>query len=345
MKDEALAMPFKPNWLLRFFAWVNRLPIPAWMFYLFILFTGGAIQHLYAWGKGILQVSQLNAFLALSWIWLVEQLYYFGHLNPPIARQALDEIRPLLNLDDEGYKLLSYEFTIAPASPPLILPILGFVFGLVFAAAVRPSSPDINFAFPEFLFLSWGLSHAMTFISVYAIVRQLGKVKEVITQINRVDIYNLHSLYGLSKLTASIGIAIIVITFLTSFILVPQHVESALHVVFYISFLILALAVFVLPLTDINQRLRKEKNRLLKIVNIQIEDAFEKVRKDFQSNDLEQMPSLHASIEIMLKEKTLLETIPTWPWAPSTFRGFLAAVFLPLFLWLVQQLLERIMGF
>jgi hypothetical protein len=345
MKDEALAMPFKPNRLLHFFAWVNRLPIPAWMFYLFILFTGGAIQHLYAWGKGILEVGQVNAFLALSLIWLVEQLYYFGHLNPPIARQALDEVRPLLDLNDEDYKLLSYEYTIAPASPPRILPILGFLFGLVFAAAVRPSSPDINFAFPEFLFFSWGLTHAMTFISVYAIIRQLGKVKEVVAQINRVDIYNLHSLYGLSRLTASIGIAIIVITFLTSFILVPQHVESVLHIVFYISFLILALAVFVLPLTDINQRLRKEKNRLLKIVNTQIGDAFEKVRADIQSNELEQMPLLHVGIEAMLREKTLLESIPTWPWAPSTFRGFLAAVFLPLFLWLVQQLLGRLMGF
>jgi hypothetical protein len=345
VKDEVLAMPLKPSWIHRFFAWVYGLPIPAWLFYFLILFTVGAIQHLFVWWKGILEVGQFNVFLALSGIWLVEQLYYFGHLNPQIARQALDEIRPLLDLDDEGFKRLSYEFIMTPSSPPLILPILGFLFGLVFAAAVRPLSPEINYALPEFVYLTWGLTQAMTFVSVYAIIRQLGMVNKVITQIIKVDIYNLNSLYGLSRLTASIGVAIGVIAFLNNFILVPQHIESTLHVVFYLSFLILGLAVFVLPLTEINRRLREEKNRLLKIVNIQIEDAFEKVRKDFQSNDLEQMPSLHASIEIMLKEKTLLETIPTWPWAPSTFRGFLAAVFLPLFLWLVQQFLERIMGF
>jgi len=345
MKDEVLAMPYKPNWIIRFFAWVNRLPFPAWLFYLLILLIGCAIQHLYAWWKGFLEIGLFNVFLALSGIWLVEQLYYFGHLNPQIARQALDEIRPLLDLDDEGFKLLSYEFTMVPASPPLILPMLGFLFGLVFAAAVRPSSPEINYAFPEFLFLSWGLTHTMTFVSVYAIIRQLGMVNQVITQINKLDIYNLNSLYGLSRLTASIGVAIIVITFLTSFILVPQHIESTLHVVFYLSFLILALAVFVLPLTEINRRLREEKNRLLKVVNTHIEDMFEKVRVDIQSNEMEQMQTLHVGIDIMLKEKALLETIPTWPWAPSTFRGFLAAVFLPLFIWLVQQLLGRLMGF
>ena len=275
---------------------------------------------------------------------MVEQLYYYGHLNPRIARQALDEIRPLLDLDDEGFRLLSYEFTMTPASPALILQIVGLLFGLVFAAAVRPVSPEVNYGLPGFLFLNWGLTQATAFPGFYAIIRQLRMVNRVIKQTNRVDIYNLNPLYGLSRLTASIGIAIVVIAFSNYLTRVPQHVESTLAVVFYASFSVLALAVFVLPLTEINRRLRKEKSRLLRVVNTHIEDAFEKARKDIRSNELEQMPSLQAGIEIMLRERTLLETIPTWPWAPSTFRGFLAAVFLPLFSWLVQQLLERLMG-
>ena len=169
--------------------------------------------------------------------------------------------------------------------------------------------------------------------------------KTVIEQITRVDIFNLHSLYGVSRLTASIGIAIVVIALLNYFTHAHQHIESLFAVGFYISFLLLALAVFVLPLTDINQRLRKEKNRLVKNVNSHIEDAFEKVRADIQSIKLEHIQSQSIAIDILLKEKALLETIPTWPWAPSTFRGFLVAVFLPIFLWLVQQLLGRLMGF
>jgi hypothetical protein len=344
MKDEVSTIPFKPNWIQRFFAWVNRLPIPAWLFYLLILFIGGVIQQSYAWSKGILEVGQFNVFLALSWIWLVEQLYYFGHVHPPIARQALEEIRPLLDVDDDGFARLSYNFLLTPASPPSILPFLGFLFGIVFAAAVRPFSPEIHYAFPEFAFLSWGLTHAMTFVSVNAIIRQLGMIHKVITQTIKVDLYNLRSIYGLSKLTASMGIAIIVITFLTSFILVPQHVQSVLHVVFYLAFLILGVAVFVLPLTEINSKLKAEKKRLLNVVNTHLEEAFEKVRKDFRSDELEQMPSLHVGIEAMLREKTLIESVPTWPWAPGTFRGFMAAVLSPLFLWLAQQVLRRLMG-
>ena len=341
MNDEALVMPYRPSWIHRFFAWIDRLPIPAWIFYLMILFTGGAIQHAYVWGKGILEVGQFNFYLALTWGWLVAQLFY-GHLNPQIARRALDEIRPLLDLDDKGFKLLSYEFTMIPASPALIMNILGFLCGLVFAAAVRPFSPEINYAFPEFVFFSAGLTLAMAFVSFYWIIRQLGMIHRVIKQVDWVDIYNLHSFYGLSRLTASISVAIVAIAFLNYFSHVPQHIESKFAVVFYVSFLMLALAIFILPLTEIHRRLRNEKIRLLKIVNTQIEDTFEKVRADIRSNELDQMPSLQMGIEIMLREKTLLEAIPTWPWAPSTFRGFIATVFSPLILRLVQQLMERL---
>ena len=80
------------------------------------------------------------------------------------------------------------------------------------------------------------------------------------------------------------GIAIIVIAFLNCFTHAPQHIESLFAIVIYVSFLLLVLAVFVLPLTEINRRLRDEKIRFLKIVYTQIEDAFEKVRKDIRYN-------------------------------------------------------------
>jgi hypothetical protein len=123
----------------------------------------------------------------------------------------------------------------------------------------------------------------------------------------------------------------------------PQHIESTLAIAFYVAFLLLAVAVFVLPLTDINHLLREEKKRLLNRVNTQIEESFDKVRNDIRSNMLEQMSSLHLGIEIMLKEKALLESIPNWPWSPSTFRGFIAVVSSPVFIWLAQQLIDRLM--
>ena len=107
-------------------------------FYLLVLLAGGTLQHLFAWRNGSLEIGQFDAFLALTWIWWVEQLYYYGHLNPRFALQALDDIRPMLDLDDEGFKLLSYEFIMTPSSPVLVLQILGVLFCLIIATVVSP---------------------------------------------------------------------------------------------------------------------------------------------------------------------------------------------------------------
>lgn len=35
----------------------------------------------------------------------------------------------------------------------------------------------------------------------------------------------------------------------------------------------------------------------------------------------------------------------TWPWQPATIRVFLSAVFLPILLWAIQQVLDRFLEF
>jgi hypothetical protein len=168
---------------------------------------------------------------------------------------------------------------MTPARPALVLQILGLIFGLTFAIVVRPASPEINYGLPGFLFLNWALTQAMTFAAFYAIIRQMVMVNRVIKQIKKMDISNINPLYGLARLAASIAIAIVVIAVSNYLTRIPQHIVSTIAVIFYASFSALALAVFVLPLTGINRRLRHEKDRLLITVNVHIQDAFDKVRE------------------------------------------------------------------
>jgi hypothetical protein len=341
MQDGVFAMPYKPSWIHRFFGWVEDLPIPNWLFYLLFLLVGGTLQHIFAWGRGLLSVGQFNGYLALTWSWLVAQLYY-GQLNTEIAIRSLEEIYPLLDLDHDEFELFSYRFVTIPATLALILQILGFLAGLGFAAAIRPFSPELNYAVPAFTFISWGFTLAMAFVSFYWIIRQLVLIKRIITQISRVDIYHLHPIYGLSRLTASMGAAIVVIALLNYVTHAPQHLQSVFAVGFYLAFLLLGLAVFVLPLMEINRLLREEKLRLLKIVSIQIEETFIKLREDVASDRFDRLPSLQIAIGVLIQERTLLESVSTWPWAASTFRGFIAVLSSPIVVWLVQWVLERL---
>jgi hypothetical protein len=48
-----------------------------------------------------------------------------------------------------------------------------------------------------------------------------------------------------------------------------------------------------------------------------------------------------ASLEL---EQAALRRIPTWPWEPGTLRGVLAALVLPIVIWLIQYVLQRLLG-
>jgi hypothetical protein len=52
---------------------------------------------------------------------------------------------------------------------------------------------------------------------------------------------------------------------------------------------------------------------------------------------------VHKAITALEFENARLLKIPTWPWQPGTFRGLLAAVLLPLVLWIVQFGLQRLL--
>jgi hypothetical protein len=56
------------------------------------------------------------------------------------------------------------------------------------------------------------------------------------------------------------------------------------------------------------------------------------------------MDDLSKTISSLQIEQHLLEGIPTWPWRPETVRLLITALALPLGLWFIQYLLQRLMG-
>lgn len=56
---------------------------------------------------------------------------------------------------------------------------------------------------------------------------------------------------------------------------------------------------------------------------------------------MDTMNKAMASLEI---ERAALVRVPTWPWDPGTLRTVIAALLLPIIIWLIQYGLERLMG-
>src|SRR4030067_528407 len=121
--DAVRQSPYSPSFIHAFYAWLDRLPIPAWLFLDLLIPINGIAQHLVAWRKGALAPGQFNFDLGTAGYWL--GIFLIGIYVLKGAPSALDEYRPLLNVTEEEFARLKYRFATIPSGCGPVL----FLFG------------------------------------------------------------------------------------------------------------------------------------------------------------------------------------------------------------------------
>jgi hypothetical protein len=103
-------------------------------------------------------------------------------------------------------------------------------------------------------------------------------------------------------------------------------------------------AAFLLPLLGMHQRLVREKAKFEAEVNEGVELAYRELQKQVRSRSFGNVDELEKSLSALLRMREVVAKLSTWPWQPETLRGLLAAVGLPVAIWLIQYGLGRLLG-
>jgi hypothetical protein len=107
---------------------------------------------------------------------------------------------------------------------------------------------------------------------------------------------------------------------------------------------VLAVAAFVLPLLFVNRRLVLEKRRLLAEHNQRLEATLERLHRYLEWDEPGEAAQLNSAIAGLNLERTVLMGIPIWPWRSNTLTGFLSTLGLPIFIFLLQLLIKKLLG-
>jgi hypothetical protein len=110
-------------------------------------------------------------------------------------------------------------------------------------------------------------------------------------------------------------------------------------------FSLLAVAVFLLPLLGLHQLLLREKERLQAEASSRLQAHIQELHQRIDARQLEDADAINKHMASLALERDILAKLPTWPWQPGTLNLILSAVFLPIVLWFLQQVLERWAGF
>jgi hypothetical protein len=344
---EPFALPYPPSWFDHFKAWVDRLPMPYWGFYLLVGAVLFSAFTLIEWQGGALPVGTFNAFQA----WLCFEIPLVAamiHYLDRMSARALAEMRPSLTVSASEYATLEYRLTHMPARPTLISSVLGGLGGLLvvalglssgalpFQQGGQVSLQPLSFGYILFIFaLTW----LLYFVSFLHTVHQLRLISQIYERDARIDLFVLGPLYAFSGITARTAIGYVLIYALWS-ITAPFLSGVAVSIATGLFFIAFGIGTFLVPLLGIHNRLVKEKERLVGENNTRIKAAAGDLYQQVDSGEFQRTTALKDSLTALDIHGKTLEKIPTWPWEPGTARNVITAILFPLIVFLLQIVLR-----
>jgi hypothetical protein len=346
-QDVGIVRPYTPSWVDRFTDWVQRLPGPAWLFYLGVALVLTLIRTIVAWSDGTYSVGTffpLHILVASTSVYSVFVLHYLDDG----AGAALDAFRPVLNADDAGYERLRYQLTTIPARPVLAWSLVGLLFGVVNQPILIPEAQlqslklytsPVAFAIDSGLA---GLNWMMIAVIVYHTIHQLRLVSRIYTQRTKINILETGPLYALSRVTALTSVTLLFIIYLYFVIWVNWQFQTVTDSTVTAPFLLLAVATFVWPLWGAHRLLQQEKTRWKGEVARRIKAVTDKLHHRVDTDDMQGMDALKDALDGLVVERGLLDKASTWPWEPETVRVVVTALLLPVVIWVITRVLERL---
>lgn len=329
----------------RLMDFIDRLPGPYWLTYLILFILQSLLSHILSWIDGWIPPYTFNALNIIYPLWLWGPLAIMTYLDS-VSLAAISSFKSLLNSSKEELQQLKIEFSTMPTRYLVINSLFWFFIYVV-----------LNYFARQAFFMEYGLGPLAIVVSLimglpafvigssiyYHSIRQLRLIHQTVKKVDHFNLFNLEPVYAFSLVTAKTGIAWIIMLSLT-LLFFPLQLATMLTLTMYAVQVILAIAAFVLPVWIVHQRLEKEKRRLLAEVNQRVELTLKKLHSSLDEDKLEEVAQINELIIGFNAEREILNKIPTWPWRPGVFTGFISAIVLPILLFLMQFYIGNWLG-
>ena len=340
---NSIEQPYKPSWIDRFTNWVERLPIPWWIFYVILGFVLILVQLLFLWLDGGLQVRVLLPIIIFNGM-ATPFVLALIHLFDDQAVTALNSMRPTLEMTESEFDQFQYKLANMPLGSPLIAGVIMVVVAILLDQfVIVPIRYAALEQLPVFRIVFHILDKSSAFlfgVFIYHTIRQLRLVNTINLHHIRIRLFNLGPAQVFSKLTASTAVGLVIGMYVW-LLLNPELLANPISCGFVGSITVLAVVAFVWPLWGVHRLMEGEKEKTLNNINLQFEDVFAKFNQRIRDEDYSAIEKLNWTISSLEIQQKRIKAIPTWPWKPETARFALTAIALPLILRVLQFFVER----
>lgn len=347
MTADSKERPYKPSWVDRFTDWVEKLPIPGWVFYVGLGLGLILIQALFLWLDGGLGAAEVLLPIIIFNGLSIPFLLALMHLLDDQAVTALDSMRPALEMTEPEYDKFSYLLSNMPSRPTLMAGLATLVsYVLTELLWIAPARFAALETMPMFATVFHIVDKSPAFLFgafFYHTVRQLRLVNTIASNYARISVFDFGPLQAFSRLTATTAVGLMF--GLVGWMLInPDLLADPVGLGLSGAYAVLATAVFVWPLWGVHRLMEVEKGRALQEVDLGFEAVFVKFNQLVQEDDYAATEGLNGTIASLEIQHKRISAVPTWPWSPETARIVLTAIALPLILMILQFFVLRALG-
>ena len=341
---------YPPSWVDRLDDWLDALPGPTWRIYAVFALLLVLINAVIKWADGAYPPGTFHPFhvvVMISGVWYMGLIHYLDRA----AGVAMDRFRPVLDGPARRLARLEYCLTTMPARNTLVVTVLGILLGIWVLAAsmqgVALSPAALAFTSPVSIWFEGAVCiflNTAFVLFVYHTIHQLRTVNRIYTTSTRIDLFNLTPLYAfslLSALTAGGGLLLMYAWVATE----PDLADDKISLAAALTTGVVALLTFLWPLLGIHRMLATEKIQAHTEVGKRIKLCFDELHRRMDKNFPAEVDTPIKVMAALQQEQAYLDKLPTWPWQPETVRGLATAVLLPIALWIITRVLERIVVF
>jgi hypothetical protein len=256
-------------------------------------------------------------------------------------RRALQALRTLMVVDDEGFDHLLAETSILHRRREWFALGIGAAFGLLLQ---RPwNVPDPLFWRRLFLFLSTTLMHGLLGWIVYVSLASSRQFAELHHQALDIDVFDPTPLQPIASW--SLGISLVFIGGITLSVLFNPTAEeffSIEGIIIYGTLILVSVLLFFLTMASTHGVMVEAKGQKLRLVRRNLSATFQQLQERATEGQLQDMEALSDSITAWMAYEKRLEEAPEWPYTADTVRNLLMSTLLPVAAWGAQIIVELI---
>jgi hypothetical protein len=346
-ESESRPQLYSPSWVNYLTAWVDRQSWPSWSFYIGLWLGLVVILVAALWIEGVHPVGKV--FPAQLFIpAMIALLLAMIHSLDRRADAALTTLKPALKATEEECHQLRHQLTSMPAWPTILasavtvgtIAVLGVLFGdresSIEALAASPIAANLLSAV---YWIGWWSFGAFAFHTFH----QLRVISRIYTEYTHINLFRTSPLYAFSSVTALTAVTLAIATYGWT-ALNPENLSDPVSIAVICLITLLALVSFAWPLLGARRLMARERGQMLDEVSTRLRDAFVDLHQRLDDGNLDEVDDLVKAISILETERDTLNGISTWPWQPETLRFLVSALLLPLLLWVIQYVVQLVLG-